>query len=286
MTGRLNAARHATHATQPAPFYPPSSFLYVLSLLLFLLALLSKTSVVALPVVLLLCVWWLRRADGRSLERRDGWRTLPFFAVAMALALVTIWFQYQHSIGTDVVTTGSFRGRLVGAGMAAWFYLARIVFPRHPTFVYPRWNFSPDDAVNYLPGAVLLGVWALCWWYRNRWGRPFIFALSYFLAMLFPVLGFFKIYFQKYSFVADHWLYPAMIGVIALIVGGGAGLVQRLLKVGRAVPARRGKTLKSEPLEPFPTATARWGQRTLPPGGSQTRSVCWRQSAWSRCWPL
>ena len=180
-----------------------------------------------MPVVLLLCLWWLRRSSGQPFTGRDVWRTLPFFAVALGLALVTIWFQYQRSIGTDVVTTGGFRARLVGAGLAAWFYLARIVFPRHPMFVYPRWNFSPADPANYIPGALLLGAWVLFWWYRNRWARPFFFALTYLLAMLFPVLGFFKIYFQKYSFVADHWLYPAMIGIIALIVGGGAWLVQR-----------------------------------------------------------
>jgi protein O-mannosyl-transferase len=223
-------ASHAPRTTQQTP-----RLWYALSFVAFTLALLSKTSVVGLPVVLLLCVWWRRRLDGQPLTRRDVGRTLPFFAVALALALVTIWFQYQRSIGTDVVATGGFRSRLVGAGMAACFYLARIVFPRHPMFVYPRWNFSPEVAANYLPGAVLLGMWVLCWWYRNRWGRPFFVALSYFLVMLFPVLGFFKIYFQKYSFVADHWLYPAMIGIIALIVGGCAWLLRA--KVGRAVPS-------------------------------------------------
>jgi len=230
-------------AKSPQPSIQNSQRLwYGLSFGAFVLALLSKTSVVGLPVVLLLSVWWLRRLDGKSLAMRDVWRTVPFFAVALGLALVTIWFQYQRSISTDVVTTSDFRARLVSAGMAAWFYLARIVFPIHPTFVYPRWNFSPDVAVNYLPGVVLLGLWGSCWWYRNRWGRPFFFALSYFLVMLFPVLGFFKIYFQKYSFVADHWLYPSMIGIIALIVGSGAWAVQRLSTVSRAFPSARGRT--------------------------------------------
>lgn len=210
---------------------------YWASFIAFVLALLSKTSVVLLPVVLLLCVWWLGGPRNRALTKEDVGRALPFFAVALVMALVTIWFQYERSIGTDVVTTGDFRSRLVGAGMAAWFYLARIVFPRNPMFVYPRWNFSPDEAMNYLPGALLLGVWGLCWWYRCGWGRPYFFALTYFLAMLFPVLGFFKIYFQKYSFVSDHWVYPAMIGIIALLVGGGARLVQRSAEAAR--PARR-----------------------------------------------
>jgi protein O-mannosyl-transferase len=223
---------------QPSALNPQRVW-YALSFVAFVLALLSKTSVVMLPVVLLLCTWWLGRPCGRSLAWADVRRTVPFFAVALVLALVTIYFQYQHSIGTDVVATGGFRARLVGAGMAVWFYLARIIFPRHPMFVYPRWNFSPDIAVNYLPAALLLGAWMLCWWYRNRWARPLFFALSYFLLMLFPVLGFFRIYFQKYSFVADHWLYPAMIGIIALIVGGAAWLVMRLAEAGTSDRPRR-----------------------------------------------
>jgi protein O-mannosyl-transferase len=197
-------------------------FWYWASLAAFVLALLSKTSVVMLPFVLLACAWWRRG----GLCRRDWLNTLPFFAVALVLALVTIWFQYRRSIGSDVVGPSSFAARLVGAGMAAWFYLARILFPRHPMFVYPRWSLSSGDLAAYLPGALILGVWFLFWWYRQGWARPFFFAWSCFLVMLFPVLGFFNIYFQKYSFVSDHWLYPAMISIIALAVGGPAALAQ------------------------------------------------------------
>src|SRR5207247_1262971 len=91
-------------------------------------------------------------------------RLFPFFALALLFGLVTIRFQYQRSIGAEIVTTDSPWARLAGAGLAGWFYLARILFPRHPMFVYPRWSFSPSDPINYLPGALIIAAWLLFWW--------------------------------------------------------------------------------------------------------------------------
>jgi len=85
---------------------------YWLSLAAFLLALLSKTSTVMLPVVLLACAWWQR---GR-ITRQVWLRTIPFFGLALLFGLMTVWFQAHHVMHCETVQTENFWGRLGGRG--------------------------------------------------------------------------------------------------------------------------------------------------------------------------
>lgn len=188
---------------------------YFLSLCALLLALLSKTSVVMLPFVLLGCAWWQR---GR-ITGRDLLLVLPFFLMAGALSLVTIWFQYNVAIGDDIVRADGFLSRLAVAGMAVWFYLSKALFPVRLSFVYPRWEVDPSLVLNYVPALMVLLCLAACWRYRQTWGRPLLFGFGTYVITLFPVLGFFDIYFMKYSLVADRWQYTPIAAVIGLLVG-------------------------------------------------------------------
>ena len=88
---------------------------YLFSLAAFLLALLSKSAVVMLPVVLLGCVWWQRR----RIQWKDVLRTLPFFALSLGSGLTTIWFQHNRALGGHAVRTGGFLSHLAAA--CGWF---------------------------------------------------------------------------------------------------------------------------------------------------------------------
>ncbi|MFQ5715612.1 MAG: tetratricopeptide repeat protein [Nitrospinales bacterium] len=189
---------------------------YFLSWFLFLLALLSKTSVVMLPVILVLFHWWKGGLSVGAVLRR----TAPFFFLSGILAATTLWFQYHNAGARGPEWSLGFLERLVNAGHSAGFYLLKLFAPINLTFVYPRWSFDPSHWTAWLPhlGWTILGV--LLFMKRHSWGRPAIFGLGYFLISLFPVLGFFNIYFMLYSFVADHWQYVASQGIIALTVAG------------------------------------------------------------------
>ncbi len=184
---------------------------YLLSLGLFLLALLAKTSIVMLPVVLLMCAWWRR---GR-IARKDILRSLPFFALALALGLVTVWFQQHNVIRHQIVHPEGWASRVAATGWIAGFYLFKALVPVGLCAVYPRWNVNPASPVAYLPLALIALGFALLWMRRRSWGRAPLFAMGYFVVMLLPVLGFADMSFMKFSLVADHFQYAALIGVCA-----------------------------------------------------------------------
>ena len=197
---------------------------YGFSLAAFLLALLSKTAVVMLPVVLLGCVWWMR---GR-LRWTDWLRSVPFFVLSLVLGLVTIWFQHHRALQGHLVRSASFPARVAAAGCVPWFYLYKALLPVNLTLMYPQWHIDASHWISYLPGVLLAVCFLVFWRERRTWGRPLLFGLGYFVAMLFPVLGFFDQGFYVYSPVADHWQYYSIVGVIALAVGAGEEVFRRV----------------------------------------------------------
>jgi len=202
---------------------------YGLSLAAFLLALFSKAAVVTLPVALLGCVWW---RQGR-VRWRDLLHTVPFFVLSLVLGLVTMWFQYEHSLKLHPMRMVGFPFRLAAAGWVPWFYLYKALLPFNLCLIYPLWKINASSFISYVPGAVLVGCLALFWWKRKTWGRPWFFALGYFGVTLFPVLGFFDQSFYEFSLVADHWQYYSIIAVIALVVGIGDTLCRRTGQQGQ-----------------------------------------------------
>jgi protein O-mannosyl-transferase len=186
---------------------------YLLSLICFILAMLSKGSVAVLPVVLLGLVAWRRRLSIRDL----AW-ALPYFVVSAVLVLTDMWFQ-KHGLAV-VFRHAGFVERLLGAAAAVWFYLYKALFPINLAFVYPQWRIQAGNPLWWVPLLAGVGLTGMLFRYRASHTRPALFAWGYFCVALVPVMGFTDVYFMKYSLVADHYQHLAIIGVVGLVAAG------------------------------------------------------------------
>lgn len=205
---------------------------YFIALLLFLAALLSKSVTASLPTALLVVFWWQR---GRLSLHRDVLPLLPFLLLGISSGLFTAWVE-RHFIGAEGADFNlTLAQRFLIAGQAFWFYLGKLVWPSNLTFIYPRWDLSAAAGWQYLfPAAACLFVTGL-WILRTRRRGPLA-AVLLFAGTLFPVLGFLNIYPFRYSFVADHYVYLASLGLIAALATGLTGFVNRWLALTPIVP--------------------------------------------------
>lgn len=189
------------------------------ALLFFVMAIASKPSTVMLPAVLALCVWWRRG--------RIQWRNIvvlvPFMLISALASAWTIWEQRFHSGASGPEWAQTWPERLIIAGRAIWFYLGKLIWPQPLIFIYPRWEVNSSQLRAYFPLLLALAGLVGLWLVRGKWTRPVFFAAAYFLISLFPVLGFFSVYFFRYSFVSDHFQYLASMGPLALAGAGIAG---------------------------------------------------------------
>jgi len=246
---------------------------FALSLVFFILATVSKPSTVMLPVVLALCVWWRR---GR-IQWWDVAALAPFTLISALASVWTIWEQKFHAGAIGAEWAQTWPERLIIGGRAIWFYLVKLIWPQPLIFIYPRWEINSSQLIAYLPLlAALAGLLAL-WLTRMKWGRPVFFAAAYYVISLFPVLGFFSVYFFRYSFVSDHFQYLASMGPLAL---AGAAITEGCSRLGLSrrapilVPARRQSAVAT---------TTRWKSFLLTAISGTLLFVLgvltWRQSA-------
>ena len=112
---------------------------YAISLAAFLLAGLSKGSVLILPLILALLDWW----RGKLASVGETIRFAPFLLIATILAEVNIW--YETHIFRTAFRNVTWDVRIAGAGAVVWFYLAKAIAPFSLVFVYPQWNIQTDQ---------------------------------------------------------------------------------------------------------------------------------------------
>lgn len=193
---------------------------FALVVVLFLLALTSKTVVATLPLALALAGW------GRNVRasRRDLVQLALLLAPAIALGSVTAWMERHHVGARGESWDLDLAERLLVAGRAFWFYLGKLVWPDRLTFIYPRWQIDGAQVPAWLAPAAALALPVALYRLRDRLGRGPLVAVLIYGGTLFPALGFFNVYPFRFSFVADHFQYHASLAIFALAGAAAARL--------------------------------------------------------------
>jgi len=200
----------------------PAGRAYALTLALFFGGLMSKPSLVTLPVVLLVLDFW---PLGRlSLRPAAGWwakhrcavlEKLPFFALSAVIAVVTIRMQ----VASDAFQLAlPFFDRLGNALVSIARYLGNFAWPTRLAFFYEHPGAWPIAAVA---GAAALagGITVFAWWRRDR--APWLLTgWLWFIAMLLPALGLLQVGLQA---MADRYTYLPILGLHLALLGGAEG---------------------------------------------------------------
>ena len=202
-----------------------SWFFYAVALLLFLLGMFSKTAVCTLPIVLLLWIWWKRPGAWKRFTAAAA----PFFAIAVALGLVTLLRETSYDTSVTERDTGlDPLEKILIAGRALWFYAGKLVYPVNLVPIYPKWTINTHAVWQYIFPIAAAVVPILFWLFRRRLGKGPLVVVFYFAISLGPVLGFIHFGFLAHSYVSDHLQYLASIGVLAGLAAAGTKLAVRM----------------------------------------------------------
>src|SRR5438270_12888582 len=160
-------------------------FFYVLALVLYALALFSKTTACTLPAALLLVLW----LQGQRINQRRLLQLVPFVILALGMGLLTVWWERYHQGTHGPIFAISPPERLLIANRAIWFYLGKLFWPSNLTFIYPRWHIAPSNLLDYAPFLGIVGIAAAIYLTRRQLSRGVETAMLFFGATLSPLLG-------------------------------------------------------------------------------------------------
>jgi len=201
----------------------------IIAFIAFILAVLSKVSVVVLPVVFLLIDYYI----GRPWHIRLVKEKIPFFVVSALFVVVGILSQSAAS----ALRESSIIHSVIVPHYSIYFYLEKYFLPINLSSLYPypkmTNGFFPLKIYVSIP--VIYGVLYLVWKYRTS--KNLLFGFLFFLVLILPVVQIIRF---SNIIAADRFTYLAYIGLALPIGSAVEGVIKRYNQKGRMVVAILG----------------------------------------------
>jgi hypothetical protein len=184
---------------------------YLVSLVLFILALMTKAVFVTLPLIFLLILWYRDHLPIKKLFSIDSIITVvPFLVVSLVFILIT--FYIHNKTGALVANEyNSLSSRIYNANNSYFLYLYKVLYPFDLSIYYPFKeipiykifiNFGLIIAVSYIS-------------YMNRFKRRYVvFGVLWYTILVIPVIGIIQTGAHSH---ADRYTYLPLIGIFLII---------------------------------------------------------------------
>lgn len=218
---------------------------YAASVLCFVLGLLSKVSIAALPAFLLVL-----DAFPRAGAPRRPWKEAVLSKVPYGMAaLVLVYVNNLAQVKAQAAYAQEPLRYLMVKGHAVWNYLSLLtgIPPGRPIYDTPEFAVDPLRVAVELAGLVIL---PLVFWFaeRRRW-RPVSWAAAWILILLLPA-----ILFPLVTYMADRYLYAPSLGFCWALAAGILAVAARVSSA-TAVRAAVAAGLTALPLALFTART-------------------------------
>ena len=194
---------------------------YLLSIVLFLLAMLSKPMAVTLPLTLFLYDYFITKRGPINLTNLTAYlrRVAPYLAIALIFSAVTVAAQ---EVGGMDKTSSYFN--ILFALYSIGFYFAKLLIPLNLSMHYAYPENVDNLSCVYIIAA--LNVIALIVYLikHKKLSDMANFGFMFFLVSILPILKFVPI---GNTYASDRYMYVPMVGFFAAVVVLGSAFIKK-----------------------------------------------------------
>jgi len=183
---------------------------YLMSLLLFLFSLLSKSMAVSLPVVLILIDYYFNR----KISKKSMLDKAAFFILSLLFGIIALYSQGAAG-AMDLIPVYSFVDKIFLSGYTVVFYIVKLLVPTSLSALYPFVDtITGGFAIQcYL---ALLFIFLIIWgiYKSGKYRKELIFGTAFFLITISLVLQIIPV---GRAMAADRYTYIPSIGLFFII---------------------------------------------------------------------
>lgn len=197
---------------------------YYSSLFAFVLGLLSKVTVLTLPVVLLLIDYY----KGRLWKKENLLTKIPYFALSGIFGIIALFGK------TGVLNSSTLYDKILMIPVSVMFYIEKFFVPIHLSVLYPFTDPLSLKTTSVLLSAILLILLIGFTVFSLRYTKAFALGIGLYLITLSPSLP----NFSKgdfFYFASDRYAYIPSIGLLFLLCVGLVVLEDRLRERGQKI---------------------------------------------------